>query len=317
MKAVFGWFTALFLMSIASMAVATIFFEEPFNAPTLDPQIWRTEILTNGARWCDSNAGGWWGPGVWVEEGVACYGVSVQAPYGTAVLSDGLLQLASGFGRTFPYLASRLPGAVDLFPPLSDFTLRIRMRYDRVTAFGNGVVVLQSESTEPSGTNPPGLQQNLLLQMWCHTGMGGVGVFTALGGSVHQIAVIPPPDEFHEFVLACQGDVFTISVDDELVFGPVTSDLRPTAIWMGNPALVYWGASEWTGFSVDYIRVEVPGSAMGACCFPDGSCRIMGADECQGAGGTWLGYDVPCNPNPCVPSPVEISTWGSIRRGYR
>jgi hypothetical protein len=70
------------LLMIASTAMADpiVFFQEQFSGPTLDPSIWRTEVLTSGMRWCDSYPGNWWGPGTWVAEGSPCYGVAAQSP---------------------------------------------------------------------------------------------------------------------------------------------------------------------------------------------------------------------------------------------
>jgi hypothetical protein len=55
----------------------------------------------------------------------------------------------------------------------------------------------------------------------------------------------------------------------------------------------------------------------GACCFPDGSCVVEGELECQGNGGQFQGGAVPCEPNPCVPTPVEKTTWGKIKVRFR
>ena len=36
-----------------------------------------------------------------------------------------------------------------------------------------------------------------------------------------------------------------------------------------------------------------------ACCFPDGSCRLLSPTDCANAGGTYLGANTFCSPNPC------------------
>ncbi len=38
---------------------------------------------------------------------------------------------------------------------------------------------------------------------------------------------------------------------------------------------------------------------MGACCFPDGTCRLLTQAACSQAGGTWQGVNTVCSPNPC------------------
>jgi len=43
----------------------------------------------------------------------------------------------------------------------------------------------------------------------------------------------------------------------------------------------------------------------GACCFADGSCQLLSADDCPAFDGTYLGDDTVCDPNPCPqPDPV-------------
>jgi hypothetical protein len=70
---------------------------------------------------------------------------------------------------------------------------------------------------------------------------------------------VPFGFQLRDFELECTGTSFTVRVDGEIVYGPITSSLRPTAIFMGNPVLAYWGPTDWCWFSVDYIRVEMPG----------------------------------------------------------
>lgn len=244
------------LLTISSTAMADpiAFFEEQFSGPELDSSIWRTEVLTSGVRWCDSYPGNWWGPGYWVDEGSACYGVPASSPYGTASLSEGMVHLSSSNGRAFPYLVSRLPGTIPLFPESGDFTLMVRIRFDHITPWGTVVVVLQTQSTDPSGTNAVGTYNDVLLQI------AGDYLYSALGGSgCVPVAPLPSPYEVHEISLDCVGNAFTIGIDGQVVYGPVASALRPTAVWMGNPSLAYWYPTDWTWFSVDDLRVEVPG----------------------------------------------------------
>jgi len=254
-------FALLGLLMIASTAMADpiIFFEEQFTGPTLDPAAWRTEILTSGPRFCHDTSGPF-APGHWIDEGVECHGIAAYSPYGSAVLSGGLLALSSSNVRAFPILLSRFPGSVPVFPPSGDFTLKLRMRYDRVTPWGVGIVVLQKDSTEPIGDNYVfGPAEDILLQMWCDNPGGPISVYTAIGGSFQWVADAPPATEFHEFELDCAGTSFTISVDGEVVYGPVSSAMRPTAVSMGNDSIAFWYPTDWTSFSIDYFRVEVPG----------------------------------------------------------
>lgn len=42
-----------------------------------------------------------------------------------------------------------------------------------------------------------------------------------------------------------------------------------------------------------------PCPQLGACCFPDGSCVLLVEWECGASGGTFVGPDMMCEPNPC------------------
>jgi hypothetical protein len=69
--------------------------------------------------------------------------------------------------------------------------------------------------------------------------------------------------------------------------------------------------STWT---LDYSIECPPPPPMGACCFEDGSCVETLEEDCDGY--AWY-VDVPCDPNPCEPIPVEENTWGEIKTSYR
>ena len=190
------------------------------------------------------------------------------------------MHLSSSNGRAFPYLVSRFPGTIPLFPELGDFTLTVKIRFDHITPWGTVVVVLQTQSTDPSGTNAVGQYDDVLLQI------AGDYLYSALGqGGCVPVAPLPSPYEVHEVTLDCIGNAFTIGIDGQVVYGPVTSTLRPTVVWMGNPSLAYWYPTDWEWFSVDDIRIDVPGGGRsprgrGAqsrpCTVTESDCTVSG-----------------------------------------
>ncbi|MBP6874763.1 MAG: hypothetical protein KBD56_01680 [Candidatus Eisenbacteria bacterium] len=247
------------LLMIASIAVAdpTIFFEEQFNGPTLDPTVWRTEVLTSGPRWCQETFD-YWGPGSWVDEGVECHDIAISAPYGSASLSDGWLHFSSTNERAYPMLYSRLPGSVQVFPTSGDFSLTLRLRYDYLTNLGCGLVVFRAEDTEPVGDDPPhGRMEDIALHMGANS--SGFSVATALGGSYESVECALDPTEAHEFKVEWVGSSASILADGEIIYGPVTTSLRPTAVLFGNHPLYWYLSGAWTSWSLDEFRVEVEG----------------------------------------------------------
>jgi len=60
-----------------------------------------------------------------------------------------------------------------------------------------------------------------------------------------------------------------------------------------------------------------PSGTAGACCFFDGSCLVLSPAACAEQQGTYVGDDTECEPNPCQPTPMQISSWGRIKVTYR
>jgi hypothetical protein len=55
----------------------------------------------------------------------------------------------------------------------------------------------------------------------------------------------------------------------------------------------------------------------GACCFPDGSCRVLTNQECGSQQGRYMGDGSFCEPNPCQPTPAGRMSWGRIKAAFR
>jgi hypothetical protein len=95
---------------------------------------------------------------------------------------------------------------------------------------------------------------------------------------------------------------FTLYVDGpESYFGTRTYPSTDEAKFVddGNPPvedLIYdFGVMRWDG--TGHNSCPVNGDTGGACCYPDGTCLMQWPTECQG---TFLGWGVFCNPNPCL-----------------
>lgn len=59
------------------------------------------------------------------------------------------------------------------------------------------------------------------------------------------------------------------------------------------------------------------GEPPGACCLPDGSCEVVDQILCAYHGGIWLGFGIPCEPDPCPPTRIESTSWGEVKHRYR
>lgn len=116
-----------------------------------------------------------------------------------------------------------------------------------------------------------------------------------------------------------EGDEANLTVDDGS--GPVTLRIDRDTNIDGNPAPTGpWSAigiasqfdssdpySE--GYQlvlrdIDDVLYNDCLPATGACCFEDGHCEMLTADECGQVGGVYQGDDIPCEPdNPCPQPP--------------
>jgi hypothetical protein len=157
-------------------------------------------------------------------------------------------------------LYSRLPGSVQVFPTSGDFSFTLRLRYDFITGLGSGLVVYRAQDTEPVGDDPPhGRPEDIVL----HTGTNsstGISVATALDGSYDLVGEVPlDPTGPHEFKVEWVGTSAAILVDGTIIYGPVTTSLRPTAVLFGNHPLYWYLEGAWTSWSLDEFRVEVEG----------------------------------------------------------
>jgi len=79
--------------------------------------------------------------------------------------------------------------------------------------------------------------------------------------------------------------------------------------WTYEPGEEFWiwvGPSMFSGLPESDYLLEIDGLAeldpLGACCF-GASCSMSSPQTCETNGGVWLGADIPCEPEPCGPSP--------------
>jgi hypothetical protein len=64
-------------------------------------------------------------------------------------------------------------------------------------------------------------------------------------------------------------------------------------------------------FSIDVsVSISPP---TGACCFPTLYCLQLTQADCLGAGGTYMGDEARCNPDPCGSTPVKNTSWGEVK----
>lgn len=244
-----------------TLGQTVMLFEDDFGGSALDPAKWRTDILTTGVRWCDPNAGWSAGPGRWIDPATeSCYGAGQAPPFGSTSVANGLADFsATAPNRGFPYTWTGPPTPGSPFPTSGDFTLRVRMRFNRIAVCGAGITVVQHPSPVPTSDNAPTSLSTVVVQIWAD-GLG-LRVFGLRDGTYYEIpGTIPNPLDVHEYTITYQSGEYRYFVDGAQIHGPISSSVRPTTIAIGNPVFTYWMGCDWTAFSVDYIGVAIDGA---------------------------------------------------------
>ena len=84
-----------------------------------------------------------------------------------------------------------------------------------------------------------------------------------------------------------------------------------TITWTGGGAddsrhpASHWDLAHVSASEASVVIAQPSTGPTGACCFADGSCRLVTQDACTGAGGTYQGDNTVCQPNPCPPAPPD------------
>ncbi|MDM7913934.1 MAG: hypothetical protein QUU85_01525 [Candidatus Eisenbacteria bacterium] len=110
--------------------------------------------------------------------------------------------------------------------------------------------------------------------------------------------------------------------------GDLTVDVNIGLDWMriadSDGTILYEGSFSgfYSGPREEFVFMEARRCAIyrvlqnGACCLPDGTCLVISEEQCAAEQGLWYG-EIPCEPNPCEPVPVQETNWGRIKAIYR
>jgi hypothetical protein len=196
-----------------------------------------------GPRWC-TFTGRWFDP---QEE--ACRGAKEQPPYGTVSADEETILLAADGTRAAPFLWSAPPLRANPFPDSGDFTVDVRVRVEQAAGYGTGVYLLDWDPASAEGTSSP--FRPPVMQIW----VDQQGLRVSIPGK--QVGIGGVRDE-HAYRLVYEDGAYTLFVDGEKLAGPVSSALRPSAVWMGNPVFTYWAPGDWSDFRVSQLTVSTP-----------------------------------------------------------
>ncbi len=195
-----------------------------------------------GPRWC-SNTQAWFDP-----SSETCLWQSQAPPYGSVTTEENEIILSAAATRAAPFLWTAQPDRPNPFPETGDFTVELRLSVEQLADYGTGVFLSDWNPATLKGGDSP--FRGRVMEIWADG--GGLRVYF-LGKRVD----LPDPLLAHEYRLVYENGTYSLLVDGEPVTDPVASDLRPSAIWLGNPTFIYWPGN-WTGFRVSQLTIGVP-----------------------------------------------------------
>jgi hypothetical protein len=200
-----------------------------------------------GSRWCGALT-------VWFETATeSCLGRSDRPPFGQALVEDGDLRLLTGVDQAAPFVWTGPPGRINPFPESGDFTVDIRMTVEQLGSYDMGLSFLYWNPAETVGNTSPFSER--VMQVWARS-KDGIRVLL-----VDDWVAVDDPLEPHAYRVVYEDGAYTLFVDDQYVVGPIPSDRRPTAIWMGNPSFLF-RPGEWSDVRISQLTVSTPESAV-------------------------------------------------------
>lgn len=176
---------------------------------------------------------------------------SVNANSGTVSESNGSITLSST-GPTFPYLVAK----PRVLPLSGDYRLTIGFQYDSVGLYGDGVAATNSaiQNGESETDTPASLFAGRVWQ-------DSSGLRVDSNSSCSRVDLPAPDLNPHVAELDYEGKAVEISMDGR-PYGRCILAARPVSLWLGNPATPATCQCEWSTLSIDYVRVDIPRSAV-------------------------------------------------------
>ena len=177
---------------------------------------------------------------------------------GNVRVQNGVLALGAPSGSTrFPYVHPK----GNPFPVQGDFGVRLDFAYANSTWSGTGIVMgteLPANGITEVDKDRPNIY---LFSVWQDNNLGLVISFGGYPSSSTTVYQRPRPDvSRHSVEIRNRGQVYHIWVDGQKVYQSPPTDVRPTALWFGNPVVL--SASDpdadlnWTGLSVEHVSIQ-------------------------------------------------------------
>ena len=195
----------------------------------------------------------------------ATWGAYLNA--GETNIDSGIIKLSAEDTTTFPFVYSK----TNLIPSSGDFSVKFKMKYNRVTGKGTGFVlstILPINGLRDTPLSDPLFSQRHFLEVWQDSSLG---FFFAYSGDcynnqscslgkvlVYQKGKTNLDYDYHDIEFQYSDNRYSIFLDEIKVFTSNPTETRPTIVWFGNYTLQPSGY--WSDFEIDYIKIFPPSS---------------------------------------------------------
>ena len=240
--------TTLVILAFLSMCAITRaqtykYWEEEFSNPTTDinSSTWDTSFYSGATRWALNATPNAWTTG-WSSSGYS--------------VSDSKFAISS---QSSTYAQPFFATSSNPFPTSGGFTFEARIKFSFVSGAGNngGIGVLLDNIPITTSMNPVS-DSNLVISIWGGNYTASPSnlskVYARYGGTSHEITsyLVGSISEYHDYKLDFTGTAYTLYVDGGQA-ATWTSSTAPQTIGIGECKA--WGASSWTGMTLDLLRV--------------------------------------------------------------
>lgn len=205
-----------------------------------------SELAAEGAagpRWCSQKTS-------WIDpSALKCVRFRFKPPFGEVAVGPEGLRVGAGDVFVAPFLWSAGPNRPDPFPAEEDFALDVRLTVEQAGTKAMGLQVLRWVPARTDGGYDP-LAAKPVLQILADVNGLAVSLLGRPG------VAIADPLAPHAYQLVYKGGEYTVFVDGELVDGPVASERRPNAFWLGSPLITWWWG-DWSDVLLSEMTVSL------------------------------------------------------------
>ena len=164
---------------------------------------------------------------------------------GDVMVAGGVLNTSAFRSSSFPYVHT----ASDPFASFNDFTVKVGFFYPSVTNYGTGVVL--DTGTPSNGALAASYAP--VMSVW-QDWTNGLTI-TFAGQEVYRTGVTKA---YHDLRMDYGAGVYTLYLDESLIYTSGQTTVRPSSIWIGNYQPI-GHLDDWTDLAIDYVTVTGPG----------------------------------------------------------